>query len=337
MSEQEYPPRNIGLDLVRVTETAAITAGRWIGSGRRHEAHEAATQAMLQALNQVDIDGRIVIGEEGRHGQHTFLNTGTEVGTGRGTAVDLVVDPIDGTDLVIKGHNGAVSLVGVAPRGSMYCPAPAVYMEKIVVDEEAAEALVAQCMDAPAAWTLALVARVKQKAVRDLTVIVLDRPRHFDLIEEIREAGARILLRQEGDAEGALVAATRGTGADILMGIGGVAEGVIAACAVKAMNGGMLGRLAPQSDDELAAIKDAGLDPTRIYSADDLVTGNQIFFAATGITDSSLLRSVSYRGRHVETHSLLLRSETRTRRFIRMQYLEEAVEEEVREWRAGDV
>lgn len=338
MSEQqEQPSRNIGLDLVRVTEITAIRAGRWSGSGQRNAAHQAATQAMLEALNEVDIDGTIVIGEEGRLRQGSPLDTGRKVGTGRGTAVDVVVDPIDGTDLLTKGHPGALSLVGVAPRGSMHSPSPGIYMEKIVVDEEVAHALVPQCMDAPAGWTLALVARVKNKSVRDLTVVVLDRPRHIDLIEEIRSAGARILLRDEGDAEGALEAASPNTNVDILMGTGGVAEGVIAACAVKAMNGGMLARLAPQSEEELQAIKDAGQNPDRIYSANDLVAGNQIFFAATGITDSSLLSCVKYNGRLVETHSLLLRSETRTRRFIRMKYTlsEEEEEEELRDWRAS--
>lgn len=321
MAEPTKPPRNIGLDLVRVTEATAIKAGRLIGSGRRDEAHRVASKAMIDALNEVDIDGRIVIGEEGRLGEITPLNTGQLVGNGDGALVDLVVDPIDGTDLLTKGFPGALSLVGVAPRGAMYSPAPAVYMEKIVVDADAAHALVPECMGAPAAWTLALVARVKRKAVRDLTVIVLDRPRHHDLIEEIRAAGARILLREEGDAEGALVAATPGTNVDLLLGVGGVSEGVIAACAVKAMNGAMLARLAPQSEEERAAVVAAGLNPNRIFTENDLVGGNQIFFAATGITDSSLLRSVRYSGRRVETHSLLLRSETRTRRFIRMQYL----------------
>jgi len=321
MSDQPRPSRNIGLDLVRVTEATAIRAGRWIGSGRRDKAHEAATRAMIEALNDVDIDGRIVIGEEGRRGEGSPLDTGQRVGNGDGTPVDVVVDPIDGTDLLIKGYPNTLSLVGVAPRGAMYSPAPAVYMEKLIVDVDAAHALVPQCMDAPAAWTLALVARVKQKPVRDLTVIVLDRPRHADLIEEIRAAGACILLREEGDAEGALIASTPDSGVDLLMGVGGVSEGVIAACAVKAMNGAMLARVAPQSQEERAAIEAAGLDVNRVYTADDLVSGNEIFFAATGITDSTLLRSVQYSGRKVQTHSLLLRSETRTRRFIRMEYV----------------
>jgi fructose-1,6-bisphosphatase II len=276
---------------------------------------------MWKALQDVDIDGMIVVGEEGRLGDATALDTGKCVGSGNGPEVDVVVDPIDGTELLIRGHPGALSLVGVAPRGSMYSPAPAVYMEKIVVDVDAAHALVPECMDAPAAWTLALVARVKRKEVRDLSVIVLDRPRHGDLIEEIRSAGARILLRDEGDAEGALVTATPGTNVDVLMGIGGVSEGVIAACAVKAMNGAMLARLAPQTEEERAGIVAAGMDPDRIFTASDLVGGNQIFFAATGITDSTLLKSVQYHGPKVETHSLLLRSETRTRRFIRMEYM----------------
>jgi fructose-1,6-bisphosphatase II len=336
MNTTQRPPRNIGLDLIRVTEITAIRAGRWIGSGRRDIAHEVATRAMSEALNEVDIDGRIVVGEEGRLGQSSPLDTGQAVGTGEGTEVDVVVDPIDGTKLLIRGHPGALSLVGVAPRGAMRSLAPAIYMEKLIVGEDAAAALVPQCMDAPAGWTLALIARAKDKAVRDLTVVVLDRPRHRDLIEEIRASGARVLLRSEGDAEGALVAVVPG-GADLLMGIGGVSEGIIAACAVKALGGGMLARLAPQSESERAAIQDNGLDPGRIYTASDLVAGNEIFFAATGITDSSLLRCVEYHGRRVQTHSLLLRSETRTRRYIRMEYILSDDEEadELRDWRGA--
>jgi fructose-1,6-bisphosphatase II len=336
MTETERPPRNIGLDLVRVTEITAIRAGRLIGSGRRDLAYDTATHAMSEALDEVDIDGRIVVGEEGRLGQSSPLDTGQKVGTGHGTQVDVVVDPIDGTGLLIRGHPGALSLVGVAPRGAMSSLVPAVYMEKIIVADDAAAALVTQCMDAPAAWNLALVARVRKKAVRDLTVIVLDRPRHHDLIEEIRSTGARVLLRNEGDAEGALATVMPG-GADLLLGIGGVSEGIIAACAVKALGGSMLARLAPQSESERAAVEAAGLDLKRIYTADDLVQGNEIFFAATGITDSSLLPCIDYQGRRVTTHSLLLRSETRTRRYIRMEYIlsEEEQAEELRDWRAA--
>ncbi|MCA9977446.1 MAG: fructose-bisphosphatase class II, partial [Anaerolineales bacterium] len=232
--EQHSPSRNFGLDLVRVTETTALAAARWTGSGNYEEAHRAASRAMSSALGTLDINGHVVIGEDGRTGTPYSLQSGASVGTGNGPELDVVVDPIDGTDLVIKGRPNAISVVGMAPRGSMWSPVPAIYMEKIVVDREAAEALVPECMDAPAAWTLALIARVKKKAVRDMTVIMLDRPRHQDLIEEIRTAGARIILRDEGDAEGGLLAATVESGVDILMGIGGASQGVIAACAVKA-------------------------------------------------------------------------------------------------------
>jgi fructose-1,6-bisphosphatase II len=194
-------------------------------------------------------------------------------------------------------------------------------MEKIVVDREAADFLVTECMDAPAAWTLALIARAKNKAVRDLQVIVLDRPRHYDLIDEIRLAGARVLLRSDGDTAGALSAATPGTGTDVLMGIGGVPEGVTAACAVKAMGGAMLGRLAPQSKAERVAVEAARLDTRRILTCNELVSSNQIFFAATGITDGPLLAGVEYRGHEAKTHSLLIRAETGVRRLIHAEHI----------------
>lgn len=311
------PSRNLGLDLLRVTEAAAVASGRWIGLGNRGGAHQAATNAMASALMSVEMDGSIVIGEEGRLGEHSPLDSGQLVGTGSGMPADVVVDPIDGTNLVVRGRPGAISLVSVAPRGSMWSPPPlAVYMDKLVVDRSAASALVEECLDAPAAWTLALVARAMGKKVRDLSVIVLDRPRHKDLIDEIRSAGARIMLRTEGDAEGALEAAIDGTNADILMGIGGVAEGVIAACAVKALGGAMLARLAPQSDEERRSIKTSGIDPDKILTCDDMVASDAIYFAATSVTGSPILSPVRYRGEFVETHSLLLRSITGTRRFI---------------------
>lgn len=308
--------RNIGLDLVRVTETTALAAGRWIGSGNYEMAHRSASQAMADALGTLEMDGHIVVGEEGRLGDEEPLKSGQHVGTGRGPEVDIVVDPIDGTNLLIKGHAGAISVVGIGPRGSMWSPLPAVYMEKLIVGPQAASALVPECLDAPAAWTLALIARVRQKAVHDLTVIMLNRPRHKDLIEEIRSSGARILLRDEGDVEGALLAASPATGVDLLMGIGGAAQGVIAACAVRALDGAMLARLSPQSEEEKSAVLAAGLDPKRILTGEEIITSNRIFFAATGITNSPLLRNVKVHGTHAETHSLLLRAETGTRRFI---------------------
>ena len=306
------PSRNIGLDLVRVTETTALASGRWIGSGNRDAAHRAATQAMMNALNTLNMNGRIIIGEDRRVDDQISLATGQTVGRGSEPEVDVVVDPIDGTALLIKGRSGAISVVGVAPRGALWSPAPALYMDKIVVDREAGQVLAQECMDAPAAWTLALVARVKKKAVNDLTVIILDRPRNHDLIEEVRAVGASILLREEGDAEGALLAATPDSGVDLLLGSGGAAQGVIAACAVQALEGAMLARLAPQSDAEREAIRAAGLDEKQILTCSEMVRSDEIFFAATGITDSLLLPALRFHGTHAETHSLLIRSETGT-------------------------
>jgi fructose-1,6-bisphosphatase II len=283
---------------------------------------------MVKALNEIDMDGRIVIGEEGRLGEHSPLDSGQSVGTGNGPKVDVIVDPIDGTNSVVLGRPGAISVVAIAPRGSMWSPSPAVYMDKIVVDREAAGVLVPECMDAPAAWTLALIARAKKKPVRDLQVIVLDRLRHQDLIEEIRAAGARVLLVPDGDTAGALIAATPRVGADVLMGIGGVPEGVTAACAVQALQGAMLGRLAPQSLDEKAAIEAAGLDPHNVLRCAELVSSNKIFLAATGITPGLLLGGVHYDGNQARTHSLIIRGETGTRRMIQAEH--------VIEWRQAE-
>ena len=317
----QLPSRNIGLELVRVTESTALTAGRWIGSGDHKGTHLAASAAMFAALNEIPMSGTIVVAEEKRLGIESPLARGVIVGTGDGAAVDIVVDPIDGTRLVINGFSGGLSLIGAAPRGTLWSPpSAAVYMNKIVVDRDVAPALVADCMDAPAAWTLALVARIKGKAIRDLAVSVLERPRHKALIAEIRATGARILLRAEGDVKGAVVAAIPNTDIDILMGIGSVSGGVLAACAVKALGGAMLGRLAPQSQEEFDAVQAAGLDVRRILTHDDMVKADNIFFAATGITDSSLLPAVKYLGRMQETHSLLVRSATRTRRFIHAEH-----------------
>ncbi|HBY98387.1 MAG TPA: class II fructose-bisphosphatase [Chloroflexi bacterium] len=314
---------NFGVDLVRATEAAALSAGRWMGLGKRDEADDAAAHAMFESLNELDVDGYIVVGEEGKLGVRSPLESGRRVGTGNGPAMDVVVDPIDGRALLAQGRPGAIAVAAVASRGSMWSPTPAVYMEKIVVDRDVAHALVPECMDAPAAWTLALVANVKKKAVRDLVVFVLDRARHADLIEEIRRAGARVMLRSDGDIAGAVMAASPGRGVDILMGVGGVAEGVIAACAVKAMGGAMLGRLAPQSERERAAVEAAGLDIRRILACDEVVSGEQLYFAATGITDGPILSGVQYHGNRAETASLVLRYETGRRRIIQTEHVVE--------------
>jgi fructose-1,6-bisphosphatase II len=318
---KSHPPRNLGLDLVRATEAAALVAGRWMGLGKPDEADSVAAEAMAAALNTLDMEGRIVIGEEGKLGRHSPLDSGNRVGTGHGPPVDLVVDPVDGRKRLALGFSDAISVVGVAPRDTMWSPVPAVYMEKIVVDRRAAAAMVPECLDAPAAWTLALVARVKDKPVRDLVVFVLDRPRHYDLIEEIRSAGARVLLRSDGDVAGALMAAYPDNDVDLLMGIGGVPEGVISACAVRSLGGCIMGRLSPQTDEERAAVQAAGLDTSRVLKCNELVATDEIFFAASGITNGLLMSGVRYRGREAETESLVLRAETGTRRIIRATHL----------------
>lgn len=315
-----YISPETGLALVRATEATALQAGRYIGLGDRHATHQAATKAMFDALHDIAIDGHIVIGEEARLDEHSPLDTGRKVGTGNGPAVDVVADSIDGIGLVVKGYPGAMSMVGIAPQGTVWSPRPAVYMDKIVVDHESADVLVSECMGAPAAWTLALIARSKRKEIRDLQVMVLERPRHEQLIEDIRQAGARVLLRPEGDTSGALITATPGIGADVLMGVGGVPEGVTAACAVKAAKGAMLGRLAPQSDEERAAIKAAGLDIGKVLTCDELISSNYIFFAATGITDGPLLKGVEYHGQRAKTHSLILRGETGVYRLLHAEH-----------------
>ncbi|MEI7646285.1 MAG: class II fructose-bisphosphatase [Chloroflexales bacterium] len=317
--------RNTGLDLVRATEAAAISAARWMGLGRRDEADQAASTAMLRALDNLELDGRIVVGEESRVDSFPEVRAGRPVGTGRGMAVDVVIDPIDGRRLLAQGRAGAVSVAAVAARGAMWSPSPAAYMEKLVVNRAAAAALVPECLDAPVAWTLALIARAKGKTARDLVVFMLDRPRHSDLLDEIRAAGARVMLTDDGDISGAALAAAPDGPVDLLIGVGGTAEGVIAACAVKALGGGMLARLAPQSAVERQALAAAGIDTRRILSCEDIVAGNQVFFVATGITDGLLLAGVGFAHDRASTNSLILRCETRTRRSIHAEHLITAI------------
>ncbi|MEE8350443.1 MAG: class II fructose-bisphosphatase [Acidobacteriota bacterium] len=313
---------SMGLELARATEAAALSAGRWMGFGKKDEPDGDAIEAMHRALNQVEMDGHIVVGEEEKLHRHSLLDTGQQVGTGQGPELDIVVDPIDGRELLARGYPDAISVAGAAPRGSMWSPPrEAVYMDKIVVNREASEVLVPECMDAPAAWTLALVARAKNKEVRDLVVFVLDRPRHADLIEEVRAVGARVLLRPEGDIAGALMAASPKGKVDLLMGAGGIPEGVIATCAVKALGGAMLGRLAPQSDQEKKAVKEAGLDTSIILDCDHLISSDEIFFSATGITDGVFLSGVRYHGNIADTESLILNTRTDTRRLIQAEHI----------------
>jgi fructose-1,6-bisphosphatase II len=315
MELNEQLLRNIGLDIVRVTETTALASGRFLGSGEYEASHLAATRAMYAALSTLPMDGRVVIGEEKGY-EYEMLKSGQRVGNGEGPRLDVVVDPIDGTNLLIRGQPGAVSVVGISAPDTIWSPEPARYLEKIVVDKKTAPALVPECMDAPAAWTLALIARQKEKSVRDLSVIVLDRERNADLVREIREAGARVLLRVDGDAEGAMIAATVDTDVDALMGIGGATQGILSACVVKSVGGEMLARIAPQSAEERGQIVDAGLDFRRIMRTEDMVKGRQIFFAVTGITATAMLEPMHFYRNYATTHSMLIRAETGTRRFI---------------------
>ena len=314
-------PPNLGLDLVRCTEAAALAAGRWLGLASPDESDLAATSALLSVFNEVALDGRVVMGKEGRLGTHATIVSGQAVGNRVGEPADVVVDPIDGRTLLALGHPDAISVIGAAPCGSMWCPVPAVYMEKIVVDAQVAPALVPECLDAPAAWTLALVARAKGKPVRDLVVFVLARFRHAELVREIRAAGARVLERFDGDIAGALMAASGQKGVDVMMGIGGIPEGIAGACAVKALGGAMLGRLAPQSEAEAAAVRAAGLDTRRILTQDEIVRGQSTLFVATGITNGSVLDGVQYEGLRARSNSLILRGEGRTRRLIFSEHL----------------
>jgi fructose-1,6-bisphosphatase II len=319
MDERISP--NLGLDLVRVTEAAALTAGRWMGLGEHDQLNQLAAQSMADAFNTMNIKGHVVVGEEGKLDTHTNLDSGSLVGNGLGPEIDVVADPVDGAILLSQGRPNAIAVAGVAPRGSMWAPAQAVYMEKIIVDQDAAEVIVPECMDAPAAWTLALIARVKKKRVSDLVAFVLNRPRHQDLIDEIRTAGARIILRDQGDISGALMAASTDVNVDLLIGIGGISEGVIAACAIKSLGGAMLGRLSPQTPEERAAVEDAGLNTQQILTCEELVSGEDIYFAATGITDGVLMSGIRYHGKIAETESIVLRCKTGTKRVIHAEHL----------------
>jgi len=310
------PPPHPGLGLVRATESAALAAGRWIGLGDRNQADHAAQDAMAVALNLMPMKGRIVSGEELRVGEHSPLDSDAPVGTGKGPELDVEVNAIDGASLVAEGQPGSMSVAAFASPAAIWHPDPAVYLEKLVVDRDVAEAIGPDALDAPPAWTLALVARQKGKDIRDLAVFILDRPRHEMLIHDVRKAGARVYLRPAGDIGGAIMAADPACSIDLMLGIGGAAEGLLGACAAKIMGGAMLGRVAPQSDTEAAACKKAGVDFDRILTCADLVKGDDVFLTATGITDTTLLRGVRYHGDYVDTQSLVLRMDTGTRRII---------------------
>ena len=306
------PDRNLALELVRVTEAAAMAAGRWVGRGDKNGGDGAAVDAMRTLIGTVSMRGVVVIGE-GEKDEAPMLFNGEEVGNGSGPLCDVAVDPIDGTTLMAKGQPNAVAVIAVAERGSMFDPSAVFYMEKIATGVEAADAI---DITAPIAENIARVAKAKRGHNEDVTVCILDRPRHAQLIEDVRAAGARIRFISDGDVAGAIMAARPGTGIDLLVGIGGTPEGIIAAAALKCMGGAIQGRLWPTSDDEKQKAIDAGHDLDRVLDINDLVSGDDVFFCATGITDGELMRGAHYFADSVSTQSIVMRSKSGTIRVI---------------------
>lgn len=303
--------RNLALELIRVTEAAALASGRWVGKGDKNAADEAATDAMRRTLDSIGIDGTVVIGE-GEMDEAPMLYIGEKVGDGSSPCVDIAVDPLEGTNICAKGSNGAITTIALAPQGG-FLNAPDMYMEKIVVGPGAYGVI---DLDASPTENLQRVAAAKKCYVDDLTVVILDRPRHDKMVAEIRKAGARIHLITDGDVAPAIAAAVIGSGIDMLMGIGGAPEGVLAAAALKCMGGDMQARLVFMDDHERDRAKMMGIkDFDRVYNAEDMARGN-VFFAATGVTTGDLLRGVRYFSGGAETHSVVMRSKSRTVRFV---------------------
>lgn len=312
MTLRERPDRNLAMELVRVTESAALAAARWVGRGDKKAADGAAVDAMRNVLDTVSMDGIVVIGE-GEKDEAPMLYNGEKVGNGTTPKTDVAVDPIDGTTLTALGRGNALSVIAVAERGTMFNPGPCVYMEKIAVGPEAATAI---DLNATPTQNLKEVAKAMKKTLHELTVMILERDRHNDLIAEVRASGARIRLISDGDIFAAIAAASPDVGVDILMGIGGTPEGVVAAAALKAMGGEIMGRLYPRNDAERDAAIAAGYDLSQVLTANDLVRGNDVFFAATGVTDGELLRGVRYDAYGARSQSLVMRSRSGTIRYI---------------------
>ncbi len=310
------PSRNLALELVRVTETAAIAASSWVGRGNKEGADQAAVDAMRKMISTVSMKGVVVIGE-GEKDNAPMLYNGEEVGDGTGSPADVAVDPVDGTTLTAKGMNNAISVIALSARGAMFDPSAVFYMDKLVTGPEAADVI---DITAPVKVNLQKVAKAKHVEISSLTVVVLDRPRHDQLVKEIREAGARIKFITDGDVAGAVEAARSNTGIDLLMGIGGTPEGIIAACAMKCLGGAIQGRLHPRSNEEREKAQAQGLDLNQILLTDDLVRGDDVFFAATGITDGELLRGVRYGEHHITSNSIVMRGRTKTVRIIETEH-----------------
>jgi fructose-1,6-bisphosphatase II len=313
---RQAPDRNLALELVRVTEAAALAAARWVGRGDKNGGDGAAVDAMRTLIGTVSMDGVVVIGE-GEKDHAPMLYNGERVGDGTGPECDVAVDPIDGTTLMAKGMPNAVAVIAVAERGSMFDPSAVFYMEKIATGPEAADVI---DITAPVKENIARVAKAKSGRPEDVTVVILDRPRHADLVAAVRAAGARIKFITDGDVAGAIMAARAGTGVDLLLGIGGTPEGIIAAAALKCMGGAIQGRLWPQDAEERQKAKDAGHDLSRVLTTADLVAGEDVFFCATGITDGELLSGVRYDRGAVATSSIVMRSKSGTIRVVESQH-----------------
>jgi len=312
----QIPDRNLALELVRVTESAAMAAGPWVGRGEKNLADGAAVEAMRTLISTVSMNGTVVIGE-GEKDEAPMLFNGEQVGDGTGPDVDVAVDPIDGTTLTAKGMPNAVSVLAVSERGSMYDPSAVFYMDKLVTGPEAADVVDIRL---PVAENIRRIAKAKNTTNNGVTVVLLDRPRHEPLAQEIRDAGARIKFISDGDVAGAIMAARPNTGVDLLLGIGGTPEGIITACAIKCIGGVIQGRLAPKDDEERQRALDAGHDVNRVLTTNDLVRGDNCFFVATGITDGELLKGVRYRENGCTTSSLVMRSKSGTVRTIEAEH-----------------
>ncbi|HLK42604.1 MAG TPA: class II fructose-bisphosphatase [Thermoleophilia bacterium] len=308
----DAPDRNLALELVRVTEAAALAAARWVGFGDKIAADQAAVDAMRHMLATVEMDGIVVIGE-GEKDEAPMLFNGERIGGGSGVKVDVAVDPLEGTDLVARGQPNALAVVAASESGTMFDPGPCVYMEKLACGADIDEEL---DLTAPIEETLETVARAKRVRVRDLMVVILDRPRHEEMVQRIRAAGARIRFIPHGDVAGSMMAASPDTGIDLLWGIGGTPEGVLSAAAFKCLGGQFLGRLWPRDEAEAGAARAAGYDLDRVLTTDDLIRGDNAFFAATGVTNGDLLRGVRYHAAGARTHSLVMRSRSGTVRTL---------------------
>ncbi len=308
----ETPERNLALDFVRITEAAALASARWLGRGDKESGDKAAVDAMRITFNSLNVQGTVIIGE-GEKDEAPMLYNGEKVGSGTGPVIDVAVDPVEGTRLLAFGRPNAISVVGVAPAGTMFNPGPSFYMQKLVVPNEAKNVV---DIDAPIKVNLENIAKALGKSLHDLVVFVLDKPRHDLLIQQIREAGARIQLHSDGDVTGALMAVDPRSEVDVMVGTGGTPEGVLAACAIKALGGQILARLDPQSYVEKEAIAEAGVDMREILTVNELVRSDDCFFAATGISGGSFLGGVRYKGSNAITHSMVLRGKTGTLRYV---------------------